>query len=125
MEVKLKTTINSAVDNNTLETLDRDNLPLPQQMIREERALAAISWQQGSVDLRCGESSNYTNSLSKKVEVSQDQPLTPVPSCLIMDRCNDPCHNEDPRYRNPANLIPRIGTGKKGCTRWERGWADR
>jgi hypothetical protein len=43
MEVKLKTTINSAVDNNTLETLDRDNLPLPQQMIREERALAAIS----------------------------------------------------------------------------------
>jgi hypothetical protein len=54
MEVKLKATITSATDSNTLETIDWDNLPLPQQMIRAERAQAAISWQQESVDLRMG-----------------------------------------------------------------------
>ena len=54
MEVKLKATITSATDNNTLGTIDWDNLPLPQQMIRLERAQAAISWQQESVDLHMG-----------------------------------------------------------------------
>lgn len=54
MEVKLKATITRASDNNTLETIDWDNLPLPQHMIRAERAQAAIPWQQQSVDLHMG-----------------------------------------------------------------------
>ncbi|CZR67762.1 related to leucine permease transcriptional regulator [Phialocephala subalpina] len=67
MEAKLKQTITEATDNNTLGTIDWDNLPLPQQMIRQERAQAALSWQQESVDLRMGGMTNgYTNAKKRK-----------------------------------------------------------
>ena len=52
MEAKLKSTIAAATDNKTLETLDWENLPLPQEMLRQERAqAAALAWRQESVDL--------------------------------------------------------------------------
>jgi hypothetical protein len=44
MEAKLKETISAATDREQLYTIDWDNLPLPQQMIRTERAQAAVSW---------------------------------------------------------------------------------
>ncbi len=69
MEAKLKATITAATDADTLGTIDWDNLPLPQQMIRNERAQAALSWQQESLDLRMG--ANGNTSLSKKRK-SQD-----------------------------------------------------
>ena len=73
MEVKLKATITSATDNNTLETIDWDNLPLPQQMIRLERAQAAISWQQESVNLHMGGNGHVnTREVNLKKRKSQE-----------------------------------------------------
>lgn len=46
MEVKLKQTITAATDQDTLDKIDWDNLPLPQQLIRQERAQARILAQQ-------------------------------------------------------------------------------
>ena len=69
MEAKLKETIAAATDNNTLETLDWENLLLPQEMIRQERAQAAtLAWRQESVDLHVGANGYVTsnNSASKK-----------------------------------------------------------
>jgi len=69
MEAKLKETVTAATDNNTLETLDWANLPLPQEMIRQERAqAAALAWSQESVDLHLDPSS-MTRSKKRK---SQD-----------------------------------------------------
>lgn len=49
MEAKLKQTITEATDNGTLGTLDWDNMPLPQHLIRMERASASAStWSQQS-----------------------------------------------------------------------------
>lgn len=45
MESKLKQTISSATENDTLHSIDWDNYPLPQQMIRYERSNAAHRWQ--------------------------------------------------------------------------------
>ena len=66
MEAKLKKTITAATDNNTLDTIDWDNLPLPQQMIQQERQLAALSWQQESVDLRMGVNGYVKGSKKRK-----------------------------------------------------------
>lgn len=72
MEAKLKDTISGATDNNTLHTLDWANLPLPQQMIRAERAQASLSWQQESVNLRMGgngfvnHGNNFTSTSKKR-----------------------------------------------------------
>lgn len=53
MEVKLKQTITAATDSETLDKIDWDNLPLPQQMIKQEREQArALQWQQESLNLR-------------------------------------------------------------------------
>ena len=55
MEAKLKETIAAATDNNTLETIDWENLPLPQEMIQHERnQAAALAWRQESLDLQMG-----------------------------------------------------------------------
>jgi hypothetical protein len=70
MEKKLKETISSAADNNTLHTTDWNHLPLPQEMIRQERAR---EWQQQSVDLHTGNA--YTNpvqNLNAKKRKSQE-----------------------------------------------------
>ena len=65
MEAKLKQTITSATDSNTLEIIDWDNLPLPQQMIQQARAHASLSWQQESVDLRMG-ANGFNNGTKKR-----------------------------------------------------------
>ncbi|KAI9051731.1 hypothetical protein LZ554_004771 [Drepanopeziza brunnea f. sp. 'monogermtubi'] len=55
MEAKLKQTITEATEAGTLETMDWENLPLPQHLIRIDRAQAsAISWQMESLDARMG-----------------------------------------------------------------------
>lgn len=67
MEVKLKETISSATESDTLHSLDWDNMPLPQQMIRKEKAKAALSWQQQSVDFHVASNgSNGAQHVSKK-----------------------------------------------------------
>jgi len=76
METKLRETIAAATDNNTLDTIDWDNLPLPQQMIHQERAQAkAMAWKQESLEMRIGTNghanANVTVSVSKKRK-SQD-----------------------------------------------------
>jgi hypothetical protein len=43
MESKLKQTITEATDKNTLDKIDWDNLPLPQQLIRQEREQARMN----------------------------------------------------------------------------------
>ncbi|RDL39809.1 Uncharacterized protein BP5553_04149 [Venustampulla echinocandica] len=52
MEAKLKETISATTDANALYSTDWANLPLPQHMIRQERALAAQAWRQESVNLQ-------------------------------------------------------------------------
>jgi len=42
MEAKLKETITQANEKNVMYSLDWDTMPLPQQMIREERARASL-----------------------------------------------------------------------------------
>jgi hypothetical protein len=64
MEAKLKDTISASTDAGTLETIDWANLPLPQQMIREERLLA--SWQQQSVDFHVAANNGLTSSKKRK-----------------------------------------------------------
>jgi hypothetical protein len=49
MEVKLKQTITAATENDTLNTLDWDSLPLPQQIILAERA-QQTAWRQPPSD---------------------------------------------------------------------------
>ena len=51
MELRLKQTISAATDSNSLHTIDWDNLPLPQEMIRQERAQNAAAWRQESVNM--------------------------------------------------------------------------
>lgn len=70
MEAKLKQTISAATDSNTLHTLDWDNLPLPQQMILEERR--QIAWQQQSVDMHVGGTGYVNTSLTAKKRKSQE-----------------------------------------------------
>jgi hypothetical protein len=69
MEAKLKHTISEATDNGTLHSLNWDSLPLPQEMIRTERAAAqALAWQQKSVEMQLdgnGYAANQ-NLISKK-----------------------------------------------------------
>jgi SAC3 family protein LENG8/THP3 len=67
MEAKLKETISSATERNVLYTLDWDNLPLPQEMIRQERARAAQeAWRQQSVDLHMAGNGSVNTPTSKK-----------------------------------------------------------
>ena len=74
MEAKLKETIAAATDSNTLETLDWENLPLPQEMIRQERAqAAALAWKQESVHLHMsGNGYVPSNNSASKKRKSQD-----------------------------------------------------
>lgn len=76
MEVKLKETISAATESDTLHSLDWDNMPLPQQMIRTEKAKAALSWRQESLNLHNASdgsngASNGPANISKKRK-SQD-----------------------------------------------------
>jgi len=68
MESKLKQTISAATDSGTLFTVDWDNLPLPQHMIRQERMQAAVAWQQESAKLHTAGNGfvNLTKESSKK-----------------------------------------------------------
>lgn len=66
MEAKLKQTISTATDSGTLLTVDWNHLPLPQQMIRQERAQAALSWQQESVNLHTA-NNGYVNPEREKL----------------------------------------------------------
>jgi hypothetical protein len=64
MELRLKQTISAATDSNTLHSIDWDNLPLPQEIIRQERA----AWRQESVNMYTGGSnlSSLVGVMSKK-----------------------------------------------------------
>ena len=77
MEAKLKETISASTDAQTLETMDWASLPLPQQMIREERLRA--SWQQQSVDFHMAANGLSTPSKKRKSQelVGPDEFSTP------------------------------------------------
>jgi len=74
MEEQLRNTIAAATDSNSLDTIDWDHLPLPQQMIHKARADAkAAAWQQESLDLRIGANGNANgNHAASKKRKSQD-----------------------------------------------------
>ncbi|KAL2066030.1 hypothetical protein VTL71DRAFT_2101 [Oculimacula yallundae] len=85
MEQKLRETIAAATDNNTLATIDWDNLPLPQQMIHHDRAqVKAMAWKQESLEMRIG-TNGYANpttnqNVSKKrksQELGDDKAMPP------------------------------------------------
>ncbi len=66
MEAKLKSTITAATDAGELFSINWESLPLPQEMIRKERATAqaAMSWQQYSVDLHSGGNARANTSVT-------------------------------------------------------------
>ncbi|POS87276.1 hypothetical protein EPUL_003518 [Erysiphe pulchra] len=64
MEAKLKETITTATDQDRLDKIDWDNLPLPQQMIRYQRAQPG--WQQSSLESRIDRGNANLVSNSKK-----------------------------------------------------------
>jgi hypothetical protein len=69
MESKLKETISAATDSDSLHSIDWDNLPLPQQMIRNERAQATLPWRGFPVDVQMIDDGYQTppqENLSKK-----------------------------------------------------------
>ncbi|PVH70604.1 GANP/Nin1/mts3/eIF-3 p25 family protein [Cadophora sp. DSE1049] len=74
MEEQLRKTIAAATDSNSLQTIDWDHLPLPQQMIHQARADAmAAAWKQESLDLRIGANGNANgNHAVSKKRKSQD-----------------------------------------------------
>jgi hypothetical protein len=79
MEDRLKLTISEATDNNTLHTIDWANLPLPQHIIRQNRATAAatIAWQRESVSMQQMAGNSFMNParedmLKSKKRKSQD-----------------------------------------------------
>jgi SAC3 family protein LENG8/THP3 len=69
MEAKLKETISAATDSDSLHSIDWDNLPLPQQMIRNERVQATLPWRNAPVDVQMVDAGYQTppqENLSKK-----------------------------------------------------------
>ncbi|MCJ1479350.1 hypothetical protein MMC13_008035 [Lambiella insularis] len=71
MENKLKKVISDAAESNTLLTVDWDNLPLPQQMIQEERmnslnASLTSAWDDRFPTLSVQETDNFSNGPSAK-----------------------------------------------------------
>ncbi|KAF6224943.1 hypothetical protein HO133_010137 [Letharia lupina] len=77
MEIKLKKIISNSAENNTLGTIDWAKLPLPQQMILEERARPALlsanpPWGNGLEPLSLQETNvKSTDTLSKKRKSSE------------------------------------------------------
>lgn len=77
MEIKLKKIISNSAENNTLGTIDWAKLPLPQQMILEERARTALlsvnpPWGNGLEPLSLQETNvKSTDTLSKKRKSSE------------------------------------------------------
>ncbi|TAQ85219.1 hypothetical protein B7494_g6464 [Chlorociboria aeruginascens] len=95
MEVKLKATITEATDNDTLHTLDWDNMALPQQLIHDERINAArSSWQQDSVNLHLAGngSANTAQDITKKRKSQEigggDDDATSIPPWRITNNRN-------------------------------------
>jgi hypothetical protein len=87
MEAKLKATISAATDGDQLDTIDWDHLPLPQEMIRAERAqAAALTWHNNPVEVSVTRN-GYQNGrevLSKKrksqeVDAGDDENLSSPP----------------------------------------------
>ena len=86
MEAKLKETISAATDSDSLHSIDWDNLPLPQQMIRNERAQASLPWRNALVDVQMVDNGYQTpphGSLPKKRKSQEangaDDDLTSAP----------------------------------------------
>ncbi|KAI9732284.1 MAG: hypothetical protein M1818_007604 [Claussenomyces sp. TS43310] len=77
MENKLKEIISAATDNGSLNTIDWDTLPLPQEIIRSERA--QTMWQQQSQSLRSGEwgNSQLPHAPESKKRKSEEMHLRP------------------------------------------------
>lgn len=78
MELRLKQTISAATDSNSLYSIDWDNLPLPQEMIRQERAQNAAAWRQESVNMYMGGSNlaspvDVTSRKRKSQEMAGDE----------------------------------------------------
>lgn len=66
MEVKLKETISHANDTNVMYTIDWDSMPLPQQLIREERAQALYAAAALVQQTHVASGSYYNNNESHK-----------------------------------------------------------
>jgi hypothetical protein len=80
MEIKLKQTITEATDQDTLDKIDWDNLPLPQQLIKQERQQArAITQQPASLTSRnsSGFISGRENMSKKRKSQEIDEDSTP------------------------------------------------
>jgi hypothetical protein len=126
MEAKLKQTITEATDNNTLGTLDWDSLPLPQQMIRQERAQAAQSWQQQSVDPRMGGMVS-TNSKKRKSQemVSNDEDSNATPPWRANNRIEDRItygHQQSFKETSPKNTSKSQKNLEKRQKRFDTGY---
>ncbi|KUJ16591.1 GANP/Nin1/mts3/eIF-3 p25 family protein [Mollisia scopiformis] len=116
MEAKLKQTITDATDNNTLDTLDWDNLPLPQQMIRQERAQ---TWQQESVDLRMG-GLGLINSKKRKSQELGDEDSNATPPWRTNNRIEDritydpsQCAFQDDSHKNTSKFQKNLEKRQK------------
>lgn len=91
MEFRLKQTISQATDNNTLDTVDWVHLPLPQEMIRQERAQAL--WKQESVNMHMAGRGldNHVDVTSKKRksrEIADDEDSTSTPPWRATNNSN-------------------------------------
>lgn len=77
MEARLKIVISKAAENETLDSLDWENLPLPQQMIQTERGLflptsASTPWRDSFTALSVQDSNGSTEVMVSKKRKSTD-----------------------------------------------------
>lgn len=85
MEAKLKATISAATDSDQLDTIDWDHLPLPQEMIRSERAHAAsFVWHDNPIEVpvveiayQNGREVQSKKRKSQELDVGENESLTP------------------------------------------------
>jgi len=70
MEAKLKSVITEAAETNSMDNIDWATLPLPQQLIQQERAMAATWGSQNATDVPWDvpESNNFGTAKKRKVD---------------------------------------------------------
>ncbi|KAL1888830.1 hypothetical protein Sste5346_009308 [Sporothrix stenoceras] len=107
MEVKLKETISHANDTNVMYTIDWDTMPLPQQLIREERAQALYAAAALVQQTQVASGSYYNNSTSADNYKNNNSAVN-LKKRKSNDYQEDDSNGAPPWRKNAAPLSDRV-----------------
>jgi hypothetical protein len=125
MEAKLKQTITEVTEKGSLEDVDWDNLPLPQQMIRSERLQAAykqppVGFNSQTAKNGSAHLSNESISKKRKSQELSDEPSTSTPTPPWRTNNNDGFESRitfQPQKRQHQNQDDSI---QKGTSKFQK-----